>query len=139
MLPVLALLACGTPNDTGSDRLDVVTEKDSLSGTYNLALALDPDPPVLGPQTLEVALTRNSDNTDFDGALVAGATLSGTLRAPENGSVDPISISFDEEPSGTYTASWTWSASGYWELTAVIGDMEEDDGATLAFLVDDAR
>ena len=138
MLLPLTLLACAAPNDTGDDRLPLTGEADSIRGTYHLAATLDPDPAVVGLQTVAIALTRNVDSAPLDGALVAGATLTGSLTAPETGGIETITTDFDESPSGTYTGSWAWSTDGYWELRVTIGDLDEDDIATLAFLVDPA-
>lgn len=139
MLLALTLLACGAPDDTGADRLDLSTEVDSVLGDYHLALALAPDPPVVGPQVGVISLTRNVDSAALDGAVVAGAELVGTLTAPEEPGTDPWTVTFDEGSGGTYTADWTWSTDGYWELRIEIGDMVEDDSATLAVLVDPAE
>ena len=138
MLLALTLLACADPSDTGAERLAVTSEADSRSGDHHLVLSLDPDPPSLGPQTGVIALTRNVDSAALDGALVAGATLTGTLTAPEAPGTTALEIAFEEEPSGTYTAEWTWTTDGYWELRVVIGSLEEDDEATFAVLVDPA-
>ena len=139
MLLALTLLACGAPDDTGADRLDLSAEVDSELGDYHLALALDPDPPVVGPQVGVISLTRNVDDPNLDGAVVAGAVLTGTLTAPEAPGLEALGVTFEEGSGGTYAADWTWSADGYWELRVVIGGLVEDDVATLAVLVDPAE
>jgi hypothetical protein len=138
MLLALILLACAPPEDTGNARVGIASETDSIQGTYHLSRTLDPDPAIVGSQTVIIALTRNVDSAALDGALVAGATLIGTLTAPESSTTGSIQATFDEEPSGTYTGSWTWSTAGYWELSVSIGDQVEDDEATFAFLVEAA-
>ena len=69
MLLALTLLACGAPDDTGADRLDLSTEVDSVLGDYHLALALAPDPPVVGPQVGVISLTRNVDSAALAGCV----------------------------------------------------------------------
>jgi hypothetical protein len=95
---------------------------------------MDPDPPTVGEQDLVLALTR----TEVAGALVTGATLTGTLTAPEDLSISAITADFTEDPAGSYTANWRWTASGYWEFDIVIGDPQQDETARFAFVVDPA-
>ncbi len=135
MLLAILLSACteGGPEDTG--RLPISNEADSRSGTYHLEARFTPDPPVAGDQDLELVLTWNAEDDLLDGALVAGATLQGILTAPEAEDAPALRPDFVEASLGSYEATFTWSAAGYWVLDLTIGDLAADDSARLAFEV----
>ncbi|GEM_PF-3037800 len=138
MLLALSMIACGTPEDTGAARLPLTSEVDSITGRYHLVLELDPDPATVGSQSGWIGLSENVEGAPVDGALVAGGNLTGTLTAPEEQGVDALSMTFTEDPLGTYGASWDWTIDGYWELRIVIGEVTEDDVATFGVLVEPA-
>ena len=135
MLLAILLSACteGGPEDTG--RLPISNETDSASGTYHLEARFTPDPPVAGDQDLELVMTWNAEDDLIDGALVAGATLTATLTAPDARDAPALHPAFVETSLGSYEASFTWSAAGYWVLTLGIGDLDQDGSALMAFEV----
>ncbi len=134
MLFTLVISAC-TGNDPGdSGRLTISNEADSSSGAYHLEALFTPDPPAVGDQDLELVMTWNTGSEGLEGALVVGATLTGTLEGP---GVSPLLPSFTEGPLGSYMAHFTWSAAGYWELHLTIGDLEQDDSVAMAFEVEE--
>ncbi len=110
---------------------------ETQEGRFSVLLTPNPDPPELGDFVLEMQLARNSDNPDFDGALLvnAGVSLFGE-QASGPGSLGGA-IEAEELGAGKYAASWVFAHPGAWHLRMEIGAAEDKDIALFGLLVED--
>jgi len=108
-------------------RLERVDEAVTDGGLYALTLSPVPDPPVAGPAALELLVT------DLDGFAVEGAGIALDIWMPDHGhgvSQPPI---VSDRGDGEYTAEWTYSMPGYWELTVEVSGPEGEDNVVVAY------
>jgi hypothetical protein len=74
------------------------------------ALAIDPDPAVVGPANLQVTLTNAG------GAPVAGAAVS--LKGDmSHAGMKPVLAEASGGANGVYQAQWMWTMAGDWFVT----------------------
>lgn len=75
------------------------------------ALAIDPDPAIVGPSNLQVTLTG------VDGVPVEGASVS--LKGDmSHAGMQPVLAEANGGAGGVYEAQWMWTMAGDWFVTA---------------------
>jgi hypothetical protein len=85
------------------------------------ALAIDPDPAVVGPTNMRVTLT------DASGAPVQGASVS--LKGDmSHAGMQPVLAEAGAAANGVYEAQWMWTMAGDWFVTVTAA---LPDGRTL--------
>ena len=117
MLAFLTILACDTVDDVPLAPSSV----DTSGGTWNLVLSPSPDPHAAGEVALSIDILSN-DTGDY--APEASITALTPWMPDHNHGIsdEPVIINHGD---GTAEASWTYSMSGYWELTITVDDSEE--------------
>ena len=124
---LLPALTTGCAEVEPVSRLERVDEAVTDGGLYTLSLTPEPDPPVAGPAALGLRII------DADGADVEGASIALDVWMPDHGhgvSQPPI---VSDEGGGEYTAEWTYSMPGYWELTVEVSGPGGDDNVVVAY------
>jgi hypothetical protein len=119
MNSLLLLLACA--------QSDVPLAPDSVitdGGTWTLSLSPQPDPPVAGEAALVIGVTGAADSGTADSGTADPAAVSAVtlwMPAHNHGITDDVSITTDDDAA---TAVWTYTMSGYWEVTITMDDGE---------------
>ena len=139
---VAILVGCAAESDGGVDSGEEEQRYwdsafETQEGRFSVVLSPNPDPPQLGDFVLEMQLARNSDNPEFDGALLvnAGVSLFGE-QASGGGSLGGA-VEAEELGAGKYAASWVFAHPGAWHLRVEIGAAEDKDIALFGLLVED--
>ncbi len=122
----LTLLAgCAQTDDPPAAPGSALTDK----GLYSLVLQHSDEPyPAGTPVALIAAI---SDEADGQPVLGAGFTVVPFM--PDMGHGIPDDPVIDEGEEGVYTATWTFSMAGAWELDLEIDAAAGVDGVTLSY------
>ena len=129
-LPFLLLGACEEEEDehshTGTETGEMMTD----NGLYMIHLTPSADPYGAG---VEVELDMH---IMVDDVGVPGATVSVTPFMPDMGHGIDTPPTVTEGDMGMYTAAWTFSMSGLWELDIEIDGSEGTDMVTVSYEVE---
>ena len=129
MIPaVLLIWAC-----TEGEAPEVEThpsEVETQDGLYSIHLTPSAEPYASG-EGVELGMHLLADGEDVEGASVAV-----TPWMPDMGHGIDEAPEVTEDGMGMYTASWTFSMGGYWELELEIDGSEGSDRVTVGYEVE---
>jgi len=136
------ILACEPVDETFRDEtpqeqlswIDTVITQD---GRYQLDLSRDPEPPQLGPFSLDIGIGILNDNPCFSGAALLNAKVGLVGEAAEGGQSGVFEVEAVEQGGGAYLANWSFAQLGYWEIVIEVGAGEDTDSAVIGLVVED--
>lgn len=118
MIAIFSLVAC--TERVGGDVPVAPESIETDGGSWVLSLSPDPDPPTAGEASLVIGVA----GVDSGVAEVAAvASLVPWMPEHSHGSSGEAAITDNADDS--YTVAWTYTMSGYWELTITLDDGEE--------------
>ncbi len=122
-LPVFAILAFAACGDDTDDDTTTTDDTTQTAAEYTFATVWNPDPPIVGTNTLTVTLT------DTLGNPVIGATVVVTSTMPMHGHGTNVEPVVTETSDGVYTATpVAFTMMGAWEtLITAEGDAGVDE------------
>ena len=126
----LAVLAC-SPEGGETDGIELnPPEVMTDAGLYMVHLTPSSDPFVAGEEVSLMLHVRQ------DGADVEGAMVSAEPFMPDMGHGIPDAPAIVEDGMGMYTATWTFTMAGYWEVELMVDGSAGMDHATVAYEVE---
>ncbi len=124
------LVACG-PEGTAEEQVELnPSEVETDAGVFSIHLTPSSDPFASG-DSMELGL-----HVMFEDVGVENAVVVVTPFMPDMGHGVDDQPTVTEGDMGMYTATWTYSMAGYWEVTIEVDASEGVDTVTVAYEVE---